>query len=160
MANQRVVERQAQVVSRAQEFIPQLPILNIQQQQPSRIPIQINPPFGGPAGVGVTFGGTQQVAPSLDVASQVSGLPMLGPFGIAPTVVSRAVRMCPTGHRLARDGLCYPKALLAKRSKLRMWPAEPAPPITRSDARALRKHESVEKKLKRLGKQAGLKVTG
>jgi len=58
------------------------------------------------------------------------------------------------------DGLCYPKALLAKRSKLRMWPAEPAPPITRADGRALRGHERVEKKLKILGKRAGLKVTG
>ncbi len=105
-----------------------------------------------------TFG--QEVQASPDVRSQVSGLPMLGPFGVTPQSIQRVVRQCPPMHRLAKDGLCYPKALLAKRSKLRMWPAEPAAPITRADGRALRGHERVEKKLKVLGKRAGLKVTG
>ncbi len=148
------------MVTRTQDIIPQLPPLAFQQAQVVPGP-DINLPFHGRPGAGVSVGALRLgIQESQEVASQVSGLPMLGPFGIRPTTVSRAVRLCPTGHRLARDGLCYPKALLAKRSKLRMWPAEPAPPITRSDARALRKHESVEKKLKRLGKQAGLKVTG
>lgn len=83
---------------------------------------------------------------------------MFGPFGVAPQVEQRAIRRCPTGHRLARDGLCYPKALLAKRSKLRMWPAEPAPPITRADARALASIDRVQTKIKTMGKKAHLKV--
>jgi len=158
-ANERVVESAASIVREA-GTIPGLPILNIQQSQEA--PFQFDPLGSGLPGVGVRGPGFAlgNLAQSQDVATQVSGLPMLGPFGVIPEVEQREVRVCPTGHRLALDGLCYPKALLAKRSRLRMWPAEAAPPITRAEGRSLATRARTEKKIKSLGKRAGLKVTG
>jgi len=86
-------------------------------------------------------------------------LPMIGPFGVQPGVKEVAVRVCPTGMRLGIDGLCYPKQLLAARSKLRAWPSEMKPPVTNADRRALNKIDSVRTKLKKMGKKADLKVT-
>jgi len=139
---------------------PGLPILNIQEDPRGQATGGFELDLPGPFDIDFRTFGPEQVQPSQDVRTQASGLPMLGPFGVTPQSVQRVTRVCPTGHRLAKDGLCYPKALLAKRSKLRMWPAEPAAPITRADGRALRGHERVEKKLKVLGKRAGLKVSG
>ncbi len=159
MANQQVVQGPAPIIRQAQT-VPQIPILNIQQAQASPT-FGFNPPFGGAPGVGVQAGPVRLgFGESQDVRSQVAGLPMLGPFGSTPAVESRAIRRCPPGHRLAIDGLCYPKQLLAKRSRLRMWPAEAAPPITRAEAKSLATRERTEKKIKTLGKRAGLKVTG
>lgn len=157
VANQGVVSN-GTIISRA--GVPPLPILNIQSQEEAFF--QFDPLGAGKEGAGLKVGDLAigNLQESQDVRTQAAGLPMLGPFGVVPESVQRVIRVCPTGHRLALDGLCYPKALLAKRSKLRMWPAEPAPPITRADGRALRGHERVEKKLKVLGKRAGLKVTG
>ncbi len=139
---------------------PRAPILNIQQSIPGLPEIDLNLPFAGEPGLGFnTPFGRASFGESQEVRMQASGLPMLGPFGTVPVTEARAIRRCPPGHRLALDGLCYPKALLAKRSKLRAWPAEMAPPITRADARALNKIDSVQKKIKTMGKKAHLKVT-
>jgi len=95
------------------------------------------------------------------MAPQANGaLPMIGPFGVQPGVKEVAVRVCPTGMRLGIDGLCYPKQLLAARSRLRAWPAEMKPPITNRDRRVVNTFDSVQTKLKKMGKKAGLKVTG
>lgn len=161
-ANQQAIISNGHTITRVDEVLPALPAVDLAQQQ---IPGDINFPFHGDPGAGISIGdlrlGIQEerVQASQEVRMQQAGLPMLGPFGVVPQQEQRMIRRCPPGHRLARDGLCYPKALLAKRSKLRMWPAEPACPITRSDVRALRKRESVERKLKALGKQAHLKVS-
>lgn len=158
-ANEGVVETSGAVITRGADTIPQLPNLGFQQQQAQDFRIDINPPFGGRRGAGVDIQ-LAQAAQSQDVRTQAAGLPMLGPFGVVPQEMQRVVRRCPPSHRLAKDGLCYPKALLAKRSKLRMWPAEPAPPITRAEGRSLATRDRTEKKIKTLGKRAGLKVTG
>ncbi len=97
---------------------------------------------------------TQLMAPQANGA-----LPMIGPFGVQPGVKEVAVRVCPTGMRLGIDGLCYPKQLLAARSKLRAWPSEMKPPVTNADRRALNKIDSVRTKLKKMGKKADLRVT-
>ena len=140
--------------------MPDLPILRIQEAQAT--PVTRVPGVRGAAERFFPGGATgfQTVPASQDVRSQVAGLPMLGPFGTVPAVEQRAIRRCPPGHRLAIDGLCYPKQLLGKRSPLRAWPAEAAPPITRAEAKSLATRERTEKKIKTLGKRAGLKVTG
>jgi len=160
VANQGVVSNGVSISGNVGQTLPALPILNIQSQERSRVGFQVDVLGSGEPGFGISTFQETTVSPSQDVRTQAAGLPMLGPMGVIPESVQRVTRQCPPGHRLAKDGLCYPKALLAKRSKLRMWPAEPAPPITRADGRALRGHERVEKKLKVLGKRAGLKVTG
>jgi len=146
----RVVERVATI---QEDFnLPQLPtILNIQQAQ------EVVPKPG-------VRGAIERLLPGGKTGfivgqSENGALPMIGPFGVEPGVKEVAVRVCPSGMRLGIDGLCYPKQLLAKRSKLRAWPAEMAPPITNSDRRALNKIDSVRTKVKKMGKKADLKVT-
>lgn len=158
-ADERVVQQGLSIV-RGAGTIPGLPILNVQSQETTRTGLFFDPFFSGDPGASIGFQQQTTVTPSPDVRAQVSGLPMLGPFGVMPESVQRITRQCPPGHRLAKDGLCYPKALLAKRSRLRMWPAEAAPPITRAEGRSLATRARTEKKIKSLGKRAGLKVTG
>jgi len=138
-------------IVRQADTLPALPNLGLQQSQ------EVIPKPG-------VRGVIERILPGgktgFIVAGQENGaLPMIGPFGIEPGVKEVAVRVCPTGMRLGIDGLCYPKQLLAKRSKLRAWPAEMAPPITNADRRALNKIDSVRTKVKKMGKKADLKVT-
>jgi hypothetical protein len=132
------------------------------QATPRGREIRINPPFGGAPGVGISIqetGGNGRAGPS--VAGRIGGrsLPFMGDIGVSPAVFQRQVRVCPRGQRLAIDGLCYPKALLGKRSPFRAWPSDPAPPVTAADAKALRKVDSIRKKVRTLGTKADLKVT-
>ena len=132
---------------------PSIPALAPQQVPvPRRPPITINPPFGGAPGVGIGFFEPQTAAP----APFQQGMPMIGPTAINPASAQRVVRQCPSGYRLAIDGLCYPKALLGKTSKLRAWPATPAAPITRADVKALNRIDSVRKKVRTMAGKADL----
>lgn len=146
-----LVEREATIVRTAQT-IPSLP------------GIDLNLPFHGKPGAGVSVGplrlGIQETQGGQIMAQSGNGaLPMIGPFGQAPEVENVQVRRCPRGMRLAIDGMCYPKQLLAARSKLRAWPAEMRPPITNADRRALNRIDAVRTKVKKMGKKADLKVT-
>lgn len=84
-----------------------------------------------------------------------------GSFGmpaITPTIERRVHRTCPTGMVLGRDNLCYPRAVLSRRSKFRKWKGEKRPPISAADVKALRKVDRIRKKVRDLGKKADLKV--
>jgi len=145
-----IIETDASI-QRTQQTIPGLPDLRFQQAQ------EVIDKPGIRGRLERLFPGGKT---GLIVAPQENGaLPMIGPFGVAPGVKEVAVRVCPSGMRLGIDGLCYPKQLLAKRSKLRAWPAEMAPPVTNADRRALNKIDGVRTKLKKMGKKADLKVT-
>ncbi len=79
---------------------------------------------------------------------------------MAPFAEQRVVLDCPGGMVLGKDNLCYPSAVLRRNSQFRKWRSAPRPTVTRRDERALARIDSVQKALKRLGKKAGLKVTG
>lgn len=138
-------------VRRGAETLPGLPTLGFQETQ------EVVPKPGLRGAAERLFPGGKT---GFIVAGQENGaLPMIGPFGVQPGVKEVAVRVCPTGMRLGIDGLCYPKQLLAARSKLRAWPSEMRPPVTNADRRALNKIDSVRTKLRKMGKKADLKVT-
>jgi len=138
-------------IVRQTDTIPSLPNLGLQQSQE----VIRKPGIRGQIERILPLGKTGFI-----VAPHENGaLPMIGPFGVEPGVKEVAVRVCPTGMRLGIDGLCYPKQLLAARSKLRAWPSEMKPPVTNADRRALNKIDSVRTKLKKMGKKADLKVT-
>lgn len=84
-----------------------------------------------------------------------------GAFGMpamTPVTEQRVHRTCPEGMVLGKDNLCYPKQVLPRRSKFRKWRPSPRPKVSHADFKAIRKAKSVKKKLKSLGKDAGLKV--
>lgn len=85
-----------------------------------------------------------------------------GAFGmpaLTPAQEQRTVLKCPSGMVLGKDDLCYPKAILSRRSKYRKWKGDPRPPVTAADAKAVRRAERVRNRVKDLGKDVGLKVT-
>jgi len=85
-----------------------------------------------------------------------------GAFGLpalTPTQIQRTVRECPAGMVLGKDNLCYPKQVLSRRSRFRKWKGDVKPPVSASDAKAVRRAERVRNKVKDLGKDVGLKVT-
>lgn len=85
-----------------------------------------------------------------------------GSFGmpaITPTIETRTHRTCPSGMVLGKDDLCYPRAILNRRSRFRKWRQPTRPPVSAADAKALRKVDQIRSKLRDLGKQADLKVT-
>jgi len=138
-------------IRRGAETLPGLPNLSFQETNGRRVIKK--PGLEGLIERVLPFGETGFIVEN-------GSLPMIGPFGVAPGVKEVAVRVCPTGMRLGIDGLCYPKQLLAARSKLRAWPAEMKPPITNRDRRVVNTFDAVQTKLKKMGKKAGLKVTG
>lgn len=85
-----------------------------------------------------------------------------GSFGmpaVTPRIEQRTHRTCPKGMVLGDDDLCYPRAILSRRSKFRKWRQPPRPPVSAADAKALRKVDRIRDKLRDLGKKADLKVT-
>ena len=100
-------------------------------------------------------GGDPFITPAGNQATQGSfGMPAL-----TPTIEQRTVHSCPAGMVLGKDNLCYPKAILSRRSKFRKWKGEARPPVTAADAKAIRRAERVKNRVKTLGKDVGLKVT-
>lgn len=107
------------------------------------------PPGGSPA----TF-----PAPGTTIMGP-GGAAVVGSFGlpaIAPQMVSQIVRRCPRGMVLGDDDLCYPKAVLPKRSRFRKWRGEVRPPVTRADVRAIRRAASARERVLELAKDVGL----
>lgn len=73
--------------------------------------------------------------------------------GITPTVEQRTHRSCPEGMVLGKDDLCYPKAVLSRRSRFRKWRQPPRPKVSHADWKAIRKAERIKDKLKDLTKK-------
>lgn len=106
-------------------------------------------------------GGNPMLTPAGDRA-------VIGGFGlpaVTPAVVGQVfnkrgelsmIRRCPSMMVLGRDELCYPKALLPRRSKLRKHRPPPRPPMTGADAAALRRIGTLQNRVKGLARDAGL----
>jgi len=103
-------------------------------------------------------GGAPLTYPTSGTQVTHGGATGMGPLGLyaAPDVVTEQVRRCPPRMVLAVDGNCYLKAALPK--KFRMWKPAPKPPVTASDAKAIRKAASATRRVERLAKKTGLHV--
>jgi len=126
-------------------FAPQLPA----QPRGSVTPVQL------PSTPTITTPAERSTGTDFQAVTGAFGLPAMAPFAISQTVLD-----CPKGMVLGKDDLCYPSAVLRRNSQFRKWRSAPRPTVTRRDERALARIDSVQKALKRLGKKAGLKVTG
>lgn len=92
----------------------------------------------------------------------VSGAVVQGGFGLPatePVGVQRVVRRCSKGMVLGIDNLCYAKAILPPRSKLRKWRRPPRPPVTRRDVVAIRRSAGARERVFDLAKDVGLHVS-
>lgn len=99
---------------------------------------------------------------------EAGGQAVAGGFGMpafSPTIVGsvannrgevRPIRRCPRGMVLGFDELCYPKAVLPRRSRFRKHKGERKPPMTGADAAALRRIGSLKNRVKELASDAGL----
>lgn len=94
------------------------------------------------------------------------GAAVMGAFGIPalqPAVVGQRtndrgetnpILKCPSGAVLGKDNLCYQKSSIPR--KFRKWRPAPKPPMSASDAKALRRIGTLQNKVKGLAKNAGL----
>ncbi len=107
------------------------------------------PPGGDPAVTGPVLS-----APQADGF----GAAVKGVFGvgIVPRVEVQAVRRCPAGMALGKDGVCYDG--LSRNSPKRAWPMGMKPLLTPGERRAIKVAASAAGKLKRA--QKGLKKAG
>jgi hypothetical protein len=108
------------------------------------------PPGGVPATVPVS--GTM-VGGNGKAVVGAFGLPALQPAGIARTVLK-----CARGMVLGKDNLCYPKAILGRRSTWRKWRQPPRPPVSSGDVAAIRRAERARNRVLELGKDVGLSL--
>jgi len=63
---------------------------------------------------------------------------------------------CMRGMVLGIDSLCYPKAVLPRRSKFRKWRGDPRPVVSAGDLRAIRKTAAAKDRVLNLAKDVGL----
>lgn len=94
--------------------------------------------------------------------TEAGGNAVQGAFGlpaITPVREQRVHRNCPDGMVLGKDNLCYPKAILSRRSKFRKWRQPRRPLFTAGDLNAIRRAERLKGKAKKIGKDLGFKVT-
>jgi len=63
---------------------------------------------------------------------------------------------CPRGMVLGQDDLCYPKAVLPRRSQWRKWKGTARAPVTAGDARSIRKAARAKDRVLKLAKSVGL----
>lgn len=94
--------------------------------------------------------------------TEAGGQAVEGSFGIpayTPTIKQRTVRECGPRLVLGFDNLCYPKAVLPRRSKFRKWRGEVRPIISRRDTVALRRAGAAKDRLMEAAKDAGLSVS-
>lgn len=94
------------------------------------------------------------------------GPAVMGAFGkpaLVPAQVGTIMRQdgsvgpvlrCPAGMVLGKDDLCYAKSSITKAD--RKWKPSPKPPMTASDAKALRRIGTLQKKIKRLAKAGNM----
>lgn len=111
--------------------------------------------FDPAAGICVSPGSPVDVSTNGVVTTQLSQI--LGVQGAAPMTSIR--RRCGKAKVLGIDGLCYPKALLPGRSKLRENKKPLAPPISRKQWRALKGSASAKEEAEKVAKEAGLHVS-
>lgn len=143
----------------------------IAQQRGRRRGFEINPPFGGPPGVGLQapgpFGpgriGVGERPPSRNGRGQAGGqvAPMIGAIGTEPRVVGNITRKdgstgpilrCEQPNFvLAVDNRCYPKKMVSK--AFRKWPPDTKPPVTRGEWKALLKAKRARKGIERMGRK-------
>lgn len=97
---------------------------------------------------------------SLAVARHGRGFEAVtGAFGMPAMVPEEEMRLtliCPKGMVLGDDELCYPKAVLPRRSKFRKWRAQARAPVSAGDARAIRKAAGAKDRVLALAKSVGL----
>ncbi|MFG0329817.1 MAG: hypothetical protein ACF8PN_07970 [Phycisphaerales bacterium] len=113
----------------------------------------VSPGDALPGGEPMTF-----PTPGTTVANP-GGSAVVGSFGLparTPMVVSQLVRRCGKGMVLGDDDLCYPKAVLPRRSKFRKWRGERRPPVSAADMAAIRKAASARDRVLELAKDVGL----
>lgn len=105
-------------------------------------------------------GGTPAVVPQSGTVATAGGGAVMGGFGMpamAPTVVTRLHRICGPGMVLGKDNLCYPKAVLSRRSRFRKWRQPPRPPVTSSDVKAIRRAARARDRVSALAQDVGFK---
>lgn len=94
------------------------------------------------------------------VARQRGGFQAVeGAFGMPAMVPEEQMRVtlvCPRGMVLGDDNLCYPKAVLPRRSKFRKWRGEARPVVSAADAKAIRRAASARDRVLKLAKDVGL----
>jgi len=82
-----------------------------------------------------------------------------GAFGMAAMVPQEELRrtlVCPRGMVLGEDDLCYPKAILPRRSKFRKHRGQARPVISAADSKAIRKAARARDRVLKLAKDVGL----
>jgi len=107
-------------------------------------------------------------APATTPGVTGSGVAVVGAFGLPamqPEVVgsiqkrdgsSGPILRCSRGMVLGIDSLCYPKAVMPRRSKFRKWRAPPRPVISNRDTKAIRIAASAKERVLNLAKEVGL----
>jgi len=103
--------------------------------------------------------------------ADVRGDAVVGAFGL-PAIVPRQVGQvtrndgvvspilrCPRRMVLGTDNLCYPKAILGKRSKFRKHRRPVSPPVTSADRKAITKAASARERVKELAMDVGFTCT-
>lgn len=104
-------------------------------------------------------GGQPATLPTSGTQVAGYGPAVIGSFGIpalSPASFSEVRLKCPPGAVLGKDNLCYNKSSIPK--KFRKWAPAPKPPVTASDAKAIRRAHSAVSRVERLGKSVGLHV--
>ncbi len=120
------------------------------------------------------FAGTvQQLLPfgQTGTLSDSSGQATVGAFGIPAMVPAQVgtitrndgtvgpILRCPRRMVLGYDNLCYPKAILSKRSKFRKHKGKISPPVTAQDVKAIRRAKATRERVKDLAQDVGWKVS-
>lgn len=106
-------------------------------------------------------GGRPGVTPAPGTVVQRGGAAVMGAFGLPakePEIEERIHRSCGPGMVLGKDNLCYPRAVLSRRSKFRKWRQPPRPPVTSGDVKAIRRATRARERVKELAKDVGFKT--
>jgi len=96
------------------------------------------------------------------------GRPVVGGFGLpamVPQVVGSITKRdgttgpilrCMRGMVLGIDSLCYPKAVMPRRSKFRKWRGAARPAVSAGDVKAIRRAAAAKERVLNLAKDVGL----
>lgn len=121
--------------------------------------------------VAIPFAPRSAPPPATPTAAGSIGDAVVGAFGLpamVPATVGQITRndgivspilRCGRGMVLGRDNLCYPKAILSRRSKFRKHRLPSRAPVTAGDAAAIRRAERTRDRVKGLAKDVGFKVS-
>ena len=126
---------------------------------------EFNPGSGQCEKVGVS-GTIQRALPYGQTGVMNQGTAVMGAFGtpaMQPNIVGQVANSrgevnpifrCNPGMVLGKDNLCYAKSAISKKD--RKWKPAAKPPMSASDAKALRRIGTLQRKVKGLAKNAGL----